>query len=311
MTFTLNPLIGKKFISHFVKGMIIFMKKNSNYNITNIPGEEPKKTQIPLLPHFKLISLLVMIILPTVCSFGLNFLYTYYAGDIEHPILPVILNYTVKIISEFIPYAIFGILLWGSYRYGCKKIKFSIITSFIGILIPYLSLFLIEYILGSIKIYYRAYLMYSFLYIFDAAILAVIILLIPIFRKSSKKRKKNVNLKNNSLKFTYAEKKQPFKNKTDRKIQLPKTLLKAAAASSAIRLIIAVSTELYYTITFIYQLKNEYYRTIYTEELISIILHYGVQFLFAGLGFLLMYMEMKLGEKYFFKKKSEIKTEAG
>lgn len=149
------------------------MKKNSNYNITNIPGEKPKKTQIPLPPHFKLISLLVMIILPTVCSFGLNFLYTYYAGDIEHPILPVILNYTVKIISEFIPYAIFGILLWGSYRYGCKKIKFSIITSFIGILIPYLSLFLIEYILGSIKIYYRAYLMYSFLYIFDAAILAV------------------------------------------------------------------------------------------------------------------------------------------
>lgn len=103
-----------------------------------------------------------------------------------------------------------------------KKIKFSIITSFIGILIPYLSLFLIEYILGSIKIYYRAYLMYSFLYIFDAAILAVIILLIPIFRKSSKKRKKNVNLKNNSLKFTYAEKNNLLKTKPIEKYSFPK-----------------------------------------------------------------------------------------
>lgn len=287
------------------------MKKNSDYNITNLPGGASEKTQIPLPPHFKLTSFLVMIILPTVCSFGLNFLYTYYAGDIEHPILPVILKYTIKIMSEFIPYAIFGILLWGSYRYGCKKIKFSIITSFIGILIPYLSLFLIEYILGSIKLYYRAYLMYSLLYIFDAAILAVTILLIPIFRKSCKKRNKNINIKNNSLKVTYSEKKQSVKNKTGRKLQPPKALLKAAAASSAIRLTIAVSTELYYTITFICQLRSEYYRNIYPEELISIILHYAVQFLFAGLGFLLMYTEMKLGEKYFLKKKSKIKTEAG
>ncbi len=97
--------------------------------------------------------------------------------------------------------------------------------------------------------------MYSFLYIFDAAILAVIILLIPIFRKSSKKKEKR-KLKEQFSEIHICRKKQPVKNKTDRKIQLPKTLLKAAAASSAIRLIIAVSTELYYTITFIYQLKT-------------------------------------------------------
>ncbi len=282
------------------------MNKNNDCIKTKLPVQTSDKIQIPLPPHFKLTSFLLMIILPAVCSFGLNFLYTYYAGDIEHQVMPVILNYTVNLMSEFIPYAIFGILLWGSYRYGCKKIKFSIIMSFIGILIPYLSLFLIEYFLGSIKLYYRAYLMYSLLYLFDAAILTVIILLIPIIRMSDKHG--NNNIKNNFKKNNDADKIKSAKGKAGKKMQLPKKLLKAAAASSVIRLIIGVSTELYYTISFIYQLNNEYYRAIYTEELLSVILHFAVQFLFAGLGFLLMRTEMRIGERYFLRKKSEIKA---
>lgn len=77
------------------------MKKDSNYTKTKSVQQAPTEIQIPLPPHFRLISFFVMIILPVACSFGLNFLYTYYAGDIEHQILPVILNYAVKLISEF------------------------------------------------------------------------------------------------------------------------------------------------------------------------------------------------------------------
>lgn len=284
--------------------MVIQMKKDSNYTKTKSVQQAPTEIQIPLPPHFRLISFFVMIILPVACSFGLNFLYTYYAGDIEHQILPVILNYAVKLISEFIPYAIFGILLWGSYRYGCKKIKFAVVMSFVGILIPYLSLFLIEYILGSIKLYYRAYLMYSLLYLFDAAILAVIILLVPIFRTSGKRG----NIKCKPPKSKHSEKNQSDKDKMRKKKRLPKELLKAAVTSSVIQLIIGVSAELYYTMSFFYQLNNEYYRSVYPEELLSIILHFAAQFLFAGLGFLLMRLEMRIGEKYFLRKKSEIKS---
>lgn len=259
--------------------------------------------------QFYISALCAMIVLPIICCF-LNYFNAYYGGDIEHVTLSAVLNYTTQIMVALVPYASLGLLIWGQHRYGLTKIKGAAVMAFIGILIPYVSLFVIEALLGSIRVYYKAYLLYSLLYLFDAVLLCATITIVPLIKRSQKRRKNAAeNADRKAVKSSTASTapeagavkaatvKASPKVIQKKKRKLPRTLLRASLYAALIRLAIGVSTELYYAIVFFYQLSTEYYREIYTGELVTMLGLFALQFIYAALGLFIMRAEMRISEK--------------
>lgn len=240
------------------------------------------------------ISVAVMLTVSVIYSFGMNFLYTYYAGDIEHTVLPSVLDIAIQISDALIPHMFSGFLLWKIYRFGVKAAAPVIAAALTGALVPYLSMFIIEALLGSIALYYKMYLRYSLLYLFDAALIALTAALIPALRRIGKHGKRSV--KRHSSGKSAAQSPRTAKNAKNKK-RLPALLKKAALCAVSLRLIIGLSSEIYYAAVFFDALANEYYRAIYPGELLSMIWLFALQFIYAALGLLIIHIEIKWLEK--------------
>lgn len=291
-------------------------------NGTETPRQQ-NNTEHSSIRRRAVMSAAVMLLLPFICSFGLNFLYTYYAGDLEHQLLPSVLDILIQLSGALIPHMFSGFLLWWVYRFGVKKSAPVIAAALAGALVPYLSMFIIEALLGSIAIYYKMYLRYSLLYLFDAALIALTAALVPAFRRLTERRKPGKKpgsgSRNGTGGRTGEKTASGSRNGTGRrtgektgagsrsgvsgraggkrKKRMPAVLFKASLCAAAIRLIIGISSEIYYAAAFFDALANEYYRAIYPGELLSMICLFALQFVYAALGLVIIRTEIKLLEK--------------
>ena len=77
-------------------------------------------------------------------SIGLSYIYTYYAGDIEHQVLPVVTYYLIQALSALLPYLPLAVSLRSVYIRGAKKSIPLFIISAVGLMMPYISPPLLE-----------------------------------------------------------------------------------------------------------------------------------------------------------------------
>ena len=100
-------------------------------------------------------------------SIGLSYIYTYYAGDIEHQVLPVVTYYLIQALSALLPYLPLAVSLRSVYIRGAKKSIPLFIISAVGLMMPYISPPLLELLLGAGS-NIKSYLGYIGLWLFAA-----------------------------------------------------------------------------------------------------------------------------------------------
>ena len=66
-------------------------------------------------------ALITALLFTAVNSIGLSYIYTYYAGDIEHQVLPVVTYYLIQALSALLPYLPLAVSLRSVYIRGQKK----------------------------------------------------------------------------------------------------------------------------------------------------------------------------------------------
>lgn len=141
---------------------------------------ERKKHRRGSLSRGELIFALVTALLFTVInSFGLSYVYTYYAGDIEHQVLPVVTYYLIQVLSALLPYLPLAVSLRSVCVRGARKSIPLFIISAVGLIIPYVSPPLLELLLGTGS-NMKSYLGYIGLWLFDLLVYAVSILTVPL-----------------------------------------------------------------------------------------------------------------------------------
>ena len=115
-------------------------------------------------------------------SIGLSYIYTYYAGDIEHQVLPVVTYYLIQALSALLPYLPLAVSLRSVYIRGAKKSIPLFIISAVGLMMPYISPPLLELLLGAGS-NMKSYLGYIGLWLFDLLVYAVSLLTVPLIGK--------------------------------------------------------------------------------------------------------------------------------
>lgn len=223
-----------------------------------------------------------MILLPILVHFVLKYICTYISGDIQYENVSVVLDHVYRILARIVNYTGFGVVTWSIYKNGIKKSMVYIFFSALGIMIPYLSDFLIEALTGSISQTYKIYLFSFLMYPFDFLTLVLIVFMLPAigrFTYSGKRGKyrknKSVSMNNigkNEMRFAYSEKELNW----------------AYLFITILMLALSLVNELYYTITFLWQLKNEYFRPIDPSEIISLVTAYFECLFFALIGYTVM-----------------------
>ena len=63
-------------------------------------------------------ALITALLFTAVNSIGLSYIYTYYAGDIEHQVLPVVTYYLIQALSALLPYLPLAVSLRSVYIRG-------------------------------------------------------------------------------------------------------------------------------------------------------------------------------------------------
>lgn len=141
---------------------------------------ERKKPRRGSLSQGELVFALVTALLFTVInSFGLSYIYTYYAGDIEHQVLPVVTYYLIQVLSALLPYLPLAVSLRSVCVRGARKSIPLFIISAVGLMMPYVSPPLLELLLGTGS-NMKSYLGYIGLWLFDLLVYAVSILTVPL-----------------------------------------------------------------------------------------------------------------------------------
>ena len=145
-------------------------------------------------------ALITALLFTAVNSIGLSYIYTYYAGDIEHQVLPVVTYYLIQALSALLPYLPLAVSLRSVYIRGAKKSIPLFIISAVGLMMPYISPPLLELLLGAGS-NMKSYLGYIGLWLFDLLVYAVSLLTVPLIGKhderaadSRKKRGKRTSL---------------------------------------------------------------------------------------------------------------------
>lgn len=137
------------------------------------------------------VAVVASLILPAVNGIGLGYIYTYYAGDIEHPVLPVATYYIIQGLSALLPYFALAVPLRStSIRGGRRSMPLYIIAG-AGMLIPYVSPALLELLLGTSAKSYSTYLGYAGLWLFDLLVFAVSLLTVTLFGAKRQKHSKS------------------------------------------------------------------------------------------------------------------------
>lgn len=141
---------------------------------------EKKRSRRGSLSRSELVFALVTALLFTVInSFGLSYIYTYYAGDIEHQALPVVTYYLIQVLSALLPYLPLAVSLRSVCVRGARKSIPLFIISALGLMMPYISPPLLELLLGTGS-NMKSYLGYIGLWLFDMLVYAVSILTVPL-----------------------------------------------------------------------------------------------------------------------------------
>lgn len=127
-------------------------------------------------------ALITALLFTAVNSIGLSYIYTYYAGDIEHQVLPVVTYYLIQALSALLPYLPLAVSLRSVYIRGAKKSIPLFIISAVGLMMPYISPPLLELLLGAGS-NMKSYLGYIGLWLFDLLVYAVSLLTVPLIGK--------------------------------------------------------------------------------------------------------------------------------
>ena len=127
-------------------------------------------------------ALITALLFTAVNSIGLSYIYTYYAGDIEHQVLPVATYYLIQVLSALLPYLPLAVSLRSVYIRGAKKSIPLFIISAVGLMMPYISPPLLELLLGTGS-NMKSYLGYIGLWLFDLLVYSVSLLTVPLIGK--------------------------------------------------------------------------------------------------------------------------------
>ena len=202
---------------------------------------------------------ILFFVLPVAVYFGLCLLKSHFEGDVLHAALYTVSSIAFEVLDYFLRYIVVGIVLYFTVMYGARRSAGVIVCGFVSLLMPYLCTGAANFMtVSGMADYMGLYLAYSLLnYAVAAVILAAGVILASLLRRRPHRK--------------------------------PVYLLVFAIAAG-IFFLIDLGTELYYTISFLYELKYQYYDVMTSSERLSIIGAYGLILLRGAAGFLSMWL---------------------